>query len=326
MSLRGGAYLAGGQRGRPPSRTSATAIDLTPRNVAAYAARGFAYAKAEAYDDALNDFARAIELEPRSPKAFAYRAWTYRQQQPELALKDVERALKLDASSAEAYWARGEIHEAQGRGTLAVADFEKALRLDPRLKEAQLALQRLGILPAGCRGGDRGRRARPLARVRQGPAVRGDATTSSRASRSTSRCWARASRASWSGRSKTAPVRRHRRAALPSPGVVDSPRGPEEVEQVAIVDLQANAVLAVETHRRGTKLAQMTWDAGKLVLASADGTTEEFALRAEKSKELGRRSAQEGGGSAEGYVVALGEHLGFAARRPKTLFELLFGN
>ena len=46
---------------------------------------GFAYAKAEAYEEALNDFARAIELEPRSPKAFAYRAWTYRQQQqPEL--------------------------------------------------------------------------------------------------------------------------------------------------------------------------------------------------------------------------------------------------
>ena len=76
---------------------------------------GLAYAKAEAYEEALNDFSRAIEIDARSPRTYAYRAWTYRQQQqPELGLNDVERALKLDANSAEAYWVRGEIYESSG--------------------------------------------------------------------------------------------------------------------------------------------------------------------------------------------------------------------
>ena len=110
----------------PRSRTSPPPSSSARRRPGHYAARGFAYAKAEAYEEALNDFARAIELDPRSPKAFAYRAWTYRQQQqPELGLKDVERALKLDANSAEAYWARGEIHEAQGRASQAIADLQR---------------------------------------------------------------------------------------------------------------------------------------------------------------------------------------------------------
>ena len=164
---------------------------------------GFAYAKAEAYEDALNDFARAIELEPRSPKAFAYRAWTYRQQQqPELGLKDVERALQLDANSAEAHWARGEINEALGRAELAIADLHKALSFDPRLE---------GGDP---RAGAAGRQA-PAPKSPRWPmpawsagacSTRGGsslpATSGSRASRSTSRCWARASRASSSGTSR----------------------------------------------------------------------------------------------------------------------------
>ena len=57
----------------------------------------------------------------------------------------VERALKLDANSAEAHWARGEINEALGRAELAVADLRKALALDPRLKPAARALDRLGV-------------------------------------------------------------------------------------------------------------------------------------------------------------------------------------
>src|SRR5262249_3264188 len=60
-------------------------------------------------------------------------------------MKDGGGAVKLDDKSAEAYWARGEINEAQGRAELAVADLRKALTLEPRLKEASQALQRLGV-------------------------------------------------------------------------------------------------------------------------------------------------------------------------------------
>ena len=50
-------------------------------------------------------------------------------------------------------------------------------------------------------------------------------------------------------------------------GVVDGPKGPEEVEHAAVVDLQSSTVVSVEVQRQGEKLAQWTWDDGKLVVA-----------------------------------------------------------
>jgi tetratricopeptide (TPR) repeat protein len=319
--LRGNAYLAASNAASAVKDFS-TAVDLNPRSARAFAARGLAYAKAQAYEDALNDLGRAIELEPRSPKAFAYRAWTYRQQQPELALKDIERALKLDANSAEAYWARGEVEEASGQPALAVADISKALTLDPRLKDARTALQRLGAAPlaeeeeVADAGLDRWRVfahwPQYVATNDQYPKLKVDiemlGTGQPRI-------------LEWEV--KTAPfagigvLRFHA-------GVVEGPRGPEEVEQVAILDLQSNAVVAVETQRRGARLAQLTWDAGKLVVAAADGTSEELSLRAEKPKEAApppKRVASEKDGWSP-----WGSTWDSAKKRPKTLFELLFGN
>ena len=319
---RGGAYLAA-NNAASAIKDFATAIELNPRNARAYAARGLAYAKAAAYEDALNDLGRAIELEPRSPKAFAYRAWTYRQQQPELGLKDVDRALKLDAESAEAYWARGEIQEAQGRSALATADYAKALSLDPRLREAKLAIRRVGggPLPAAEEevvdaGLDRWRVfakwPQYVASNDQFPRLKVDIEMIGKGQPRI---------LEWEV--KTAPfagigvLRFHA-------GVVESPRGSEEVEQVAIVDLQASSVLAVETQRRGSKLAQLTWDAGKLVVASADGTTEELTLRSEKPKDAAPPPKRVADKQKE--WSPWGSTWDSGKRRPKTLFELLFGN
>jgi tetratricopeptide (TPR) repeat protein len=323
--LRGGAYLDAGNAASAV-KDFATAIDLAPRSARAYVARGIAYAKAEAYDDALNDFARAIELEPRNAKAFAYRAWTYRQQQPELGLKEVERALKLDGASAEAHWARGEIHEVQGRGTLAVADFEKALSLDPQLKEASRALQRLGVLKpaveeevvgAGLDGWRVFARDRQFVAISdQYPRLRVDIEMLGNG---------QPRLLEWEV--KNAPfagigvLRFHA-------GVVDGARGPEEVEQVAIVDLQAHSVVAVEMQRRGSKVAQMSWEAGKLVMASADGTTDEIVLRPDKSKELVAAAPKRviDKDKQKTSWSPWGSTWDQRRGRPKTLFELLFGN
>jgi len=320
--LRGDAYLAAGNAASA-AKDFSTAIDINPRNARAWAARGLAYARAEAYDDALNDLGRAIELEPRSPKAFAYRAWTYRKQQPDLGLKDAERALKLDPNSAEAYWARGEIQEARGQLAPAMVDITKALEIDPRLKDAQAALHRLRPSPladaeeeVGDAGLDRWRVfvkwPQYVASNDQLPKIKVDIEMLGKG---------RPRILDWEV--KTAPfagigvLRFHA-------GVADSPRGPEEIEQAAIVDLQSSTVVAVETVRRGAKQGQMTWDAGKLVLASADGTSEELALRSEKPKEP----------VAPKRVVAdkqkewspWGSTWDSGKKRPKTLFELLFGN
>jgi hypothetical protein len=84
------------------------------------------------------------------------------------------------------------------------------------------------------------------------------------------------------------------------------------VEHAAVVDLQSSTVVSMEVQRQGEKLAQWTWDDGKLVVASADGVTDEFQLRQGKPKEpppqvQPKRTAEPGG------------------RKPKTLFPLLFG-
>jgi tetratricopeptide (TPR) repeat protein len=316
--LRGSAYLAAGNT-TAAVKDFTTAIDINARYALAYASRGLAYAKAAAYNEALNDFARAIELEPRSVKAFAYRAWTYRQQQPELALKDVDRALKLDADSADAYWARAAIAEAQGHAAEAAAEYAKALALDPQLKDARLALQRLGTPPApeeeiAGAGRDRWKVftkwPQYVASNDQIPRLKVDIEMLGKGQPRI---------LDWEV--KAAPFANIGVLRFYA-GTVDGPRGGEEVQRVAIVDLQTNAVLAVETEKRGTKLAQLTWDAGKLVLASADGPSEELALRAEKKDVPPPKRVTE---KPKDDWSPWGSWGPSGKGKPKTLFDLLFG-
>src|SRR5262249_17948342 len=95
-------------------------------------------------------------------------------------------------------------------------------------------------------------------------------------------------------------------------GVVDGPKGAEEVEYAAVIDLQSSTVVSMEVQRQGEKLAQWTWDDGKLVVASADGVTDEVQLGQGKPKEP--PPAAQPNRTAEQ-----------RSRKPKTLFELLFG-
>lgn len=318
--LRGTAYLEAGNAASAV-KDFATAIELSPQSAWGYVMRGFAYTKAESYEEALNDFARAIELDPRSPKAFAYRAWTYRrQQQPELGLRDVDRALRLEANSAEAHWARGEIHEAQGRNAQAITDLQKALTIDPDLKEAARALARLGVNPnaseaevadAGMeswRVFQKGRQY--VASSERYPRLKIDIEMLGKGDPRI---------LEWEV--KTAPfagigvLRFHA-------GTVDSPRGPEEVEQVAIVDLQAGSVAGVEVQRRGSKLAKMTWDDGKVVVVSADGTSDEIQLRQTKVAAAPPPAPKRYAGDQKNAWSPWGS----SGRKPKTLFDLIFGN
>jgi len=314
-ALRGRAYTEA-DNAASAIKDYAKAIEISPNSAAFHAARGLAYAKAEASEEALNDFARAIELEPRSPQAYAYRAWTYRQQQqPELGLKDVERAIKIDANSAEAYWARGEINEALGRAELAVADLRKALALDPRLRDATRALERLGV---GVRTNDPEVADAGLERWRVFRNGRQFIATNEEFPRL---------RINLEMMGKGQPrilewdVKQPPFAGIAVlrfyAGVADGPNGPEDVEHAAIVDLQTNSVVSVEVQRQGDKLAQWTWDDGKLVVASADGLTDEFQLRQAKPKELPPAAQPKRTADPWGWN---------SGRKPRTLFDLLFGN
>ena len=279
-----------------------------PGAAAYYAARGLAYAKAEAYEDALNDFGRAIELEPRGPQAYAFRAWTYRQQQqPELGLRDVERALKIDPNSAEAYWARGEISELLGRTELAVADLRKALALNSGVREAARALERLGVGMQSDAPEVSDARLEGWRVFRDG---RQYVATNQEYPRLTVNL-------EMVGKGQPRILEWEvKKAPFAGIGVlrffagsVEAASGPEDVEHAAVIDLQSSSVVAVEVQRQGQKQARWTWDDGKLSVASADGLSDDFQLRQATPKEP---------------IAAAPRREPW--RKPKSLFDFLFGN
>jgi tetratricopeptide (TPR) repeat protein len=241
-------------------------------------------------------------------------------------VKDAETALKLDPDGAEALWAKAEIEEAQGRTDLAVADFKRALAAKPGLKQAADGLQRLGAdlgdeedheLPGlGIdkwrvveRGGryfavnDQYRRLRvPLEMAGEGqpqllqfeikpPPLSGIATLRFKG------------------------------------GVVAGPVGPEEVEQVAILDLGSNTVIAIEPQRQGKKVSNWTWQDDRVVVASVDGATDEFVLRTARPRDTGQRySSSEEGWSPWGQLDSSQYDRRHRRTKHKSLFQFLFGN
>ncbi len=311
--LRGQAYLAS-------DNVAAAMKDLTyvttldPRSARGFAARGLANGIAQAYEEAFADLNRAIELDPRSGTAFAYRAVVYKMSgQTDVGLKDAETAEKLDPDGAEVLWAKAEIEEAQGRTEQAIADYKKAVALQPRLKQASDGLQRLAgeaanaedreIDGAGIDGwrvvqqgtryyavSDQFRRLRvPLEMAGEGqPRL-----------------------LEWEAKKQPlAGIATLRFAG----GVVAGLAGPEQIEQVAILDLNNNAVIGIEPHREGQKVATWTWQDDRVVVASVDGATDEFILRAGRGRD--GLTAWGGMGSSEERRPR--------RRKPKTIFQLLF--
>src|SRR5690606_18893534 len=106
-------------------------------NARALAGRALALAKTAAFEEAEADLASAIEIDPRSAEAFAYRAWLYKQTgQPELGLREVEKALTISADNADVHWAKGEVEHALGQTDDAITRFRTALRRMPSHTDA----------------------------------------------------------------------------------------------------------------------------------------------------------------------------------------------
>jgi tetratricopeptide (TPR) repeat protein len=215
--------------------------------------------------------------------------------------------LKLDEKSAEAYWARGEINEVQGRAELAVADLRKAFALDPRLKAASQALERLGVSTRVTE-----------AEVAEAGLDRWHVFRKGRQFIATNEEFPRLTiNLEMMGKGQPRilewEVKKPPFAGIAVlrfySGTAQGAKGPEEVEQTAIIDLQSNTVVSVAVQRQGEKQAQWTWEDGKLIVATADGLTDEFQLRQGKPKEPPPQ------------VQAKRTE----PRKPRTLFELLFG-
>ncbi len=345
--LRGAAYLAA-RNAASAIKDFTRAIELDPKSVAAHEWRGLAHAKAEAYEEAEADLSLAIELDPRAVVAFAYRAFVYKATaQPELGLKEIDKAMKLDPSRAEVLWAKGEIEEALGRTEDAITSLRRSLVLKPSLKDAAEALERLGVAPdtsgdaevagagiASWRVVKRGNAffavSSELVKLRVPLEMLGEGAPKL---------------LDWEIRTQPAQGVATLRFHAGRSGRID-------IEQVALIDLQANAVLGVQPHRVGDRLSVWTWDDTKVTVVSIDGVTDEFALRSAKPKEPvvalapnPRRGADQneigsakstpfwapwaqsgwgGGGQTTGQRPSQSQQR--QGPKPKTLLDVLFGN
>jgi tetratricopeptide (TPR) repeat protein len=325
--LRGEAYLQS-QSLAAAVKDFTTAIELNPRNTWTYIVRGYAHAKLGTFEDALNDFARAIELDQRSAKPFAYRAWTYaKQHQLEAAQKDVDRALKLDPNSAEAYWARAELRQVQSQQAAAIQDLQKAVSLDPTLREPVRVLEWLGVnqpkaesveLTGAGRDGWRlfSRGKQYIASHDQYARVKVDVEMIGAGEPRILEWQTQKDQFSGIGLLRF------------QVGTVTTARGPEEIEQIAIVDTANGTVAGYETARRGSKTADLTWDDGLLTVLSADGTRESYQLRpSTRVKDIPVAAQQPPKRVAKDDRKPAWTPWGENRRgKPKSLFELLFGN
>ncbi len=328
--LRGEAYLASGDSDAAIKDFS-RAIELEPQAAGAYTARGLAHGLSGAFDEAFADLNRAIELDPRSAVAFACRAFVYKQNaQADIGQSDIQTALQIDENLPEVLWAKGELADAAGRKEQAIADLRRALALKPSLKLAASALERLGADPNGEEkeepglGLDKWRvvsRGETYFAVNDGyPRLRVPLETLGEGAPKI---------LEWE--EKKAPLKGIGVLRFYA-GSVEGRAGREDIEQVAILDLWAKSVVAIQLHRQGAKLATWTWNEGKVVVASADGVTDEYALRAAaREREPGERSYTNAPDGWSPFADSWGPPSRYDSprrsaprRRPKSLFDLLF--
>ena len=308
---RGYAYLAA-KNAASAIKDFTRAAEINAKSNAAFEALALANAKAEAFDDALNDIAKALEIDPRSAQAY-------------LGLRDVERAVKLDSSQPEVLWARAEIAESTGQRADAIADYRKAVLERPILRDAALALDRLGAgEPSEVDIRELSfERWRVFQQAGHTYASHPDLPKLAVPLEVMSEVIPRI--LEWD--SKKVPIKGYGLLRF-SAGQVEGKDGPEDVEHAAIIDIQGRSVIAVETVRQGRRLAQWAWDEEKLTVTSVDGFKEEYLLRA-KPREVAQqppppqRKVTSSNNDQQGWPWGGGG----GNRRPqkqKSLFDLLF--
>jgi tetratricopeptide (TPR) repeat protein len=111
----------------------------------AYEKRGLAYEKKGLHDRAIGDQTTAIAVR-QSADAYVNRGIVYyRTREYIMAHSDFTKAIELRPTMDRAYYDRGMVFEALGRGEHAIEDYRAALRINPG---HQAARQRLAALRA----------------------------------------------------------------------------------------------------------------------------------------------------------------------------------
>jgi tetratricopeptide (TPR) repeat protein len=316
----------------------AKAIELEPKSAPAYEARGLAHIKLDAIGNADADIQRAVELDPRSATALAARGLLYlKTGQADLARREIDRATRLAPQAAAVLLALGQIEETVGRREEALKAYRSAASQQPPAREAELALarltggaERIEVVELRGSGVDSWRLLQRGARLfaasdtyprMQVPIEQvGDAAprlTGFEIARPPNRDFAVLRYSTGAGRS-----------------------GEPEAQYAAILDLSQAAVLAIVPDRLGNREAKWAWEDSRLVVTAADGLTDEVQLRGNRSGTTGvaalppRRRYADGPATytPPGWLPWSGpqappqQRRAQRPQRPKTLFDMIFGN
>lgn len=144
----GNAWMLAGD----PDRAFAAAtmaLTLAPDDPALVLDRAAALGAMDRYAEALEDLDRAVALDPSRADAWVLRGAAKRQLgRTAEAERDVARALSLAPDNAEALLERGALRRSKGDLRGARADWERVARLAPGSEAAELARQNLETTPA----------------------------------------------------------------------------------------------------------------------------------------------------------------------------------
>ena len=120
------------------------ALEIEPENGKAHAGRGLAQLERGRVQEALSDCDMAVTFAPEHAPAYLCRARAYlRLGQPVQVSTNINRALDLAPEMAEAYLVRAQLADEAGDVEGASVDYRAALKRDPLMEKARAALRRL---------------------------------------------------------------------------------------------------------------------------------------------------------------------------------------
>ena len=127
--------VRGGLAKKPESRLAdfEQAIELDPRNLAAWRGRGIHYLTQEKYEKALEDFQTLLQNDPQDFAAHQAIAQTFKQmKQFDKALEHLDKVIESQPSSSLPYALKAQILEENGKIVEAIESLNQAIRVAPK--------------------------------------------------------------------------------------------------------------------------------------------------------------------------------------------------
>ena len=124
----------------------ATNLDhkYAPDLAIAYERRGFASAKNQQFQDAIQDYSEALKIKSNEPRIYEERAYAEMKiYDYDKALADYSELIKLKPNEVRYYNFRAYIYESKDDIKSSIADNDQVLKLDPNNQEAKGRKQRL---------------------------------------------------------------------------------------------------------------------------------------------------------------------------------------